>query len=262
MTLIQRNNILLVIIGMLLTILTFLLIAPYLLYIAGEIESSSQAYKKLLTPNYIFGLLLIFYSAITLIFLRFFFYKTNSIEIIFFMLFLTSLIFEASRPMIIILNEFNFSFTYVMFLSRVAYFSKICGVFALFAAALASSDIGISRSKTSMLIIAVLSLMFASAIPLSSDMFSNGYNKPGFFNYYLFTLIFIKFLTVLIFVINYFQKRNKEYLFLALGIMLIITGKEITFYMTSFEFFLAGMVLLVAGTVLFSKKIHEIYKWD
>jgi heme/copper-type cytochrome/quinol oxidase subunit 1 len=92
-------------------------------------------------------------------------------------------------------------------------------------------------------------------------MLDNTYYMPGFFNYFLFSLLFIEFLAVLIFAINYFQKRNNEYFFLALSTMFIIAGREITFYMVSIEYFLIGMILMIGGTILFSNKLHEFYKW-
>ena len=262
MTIAQRNNTILVIIGILAVILIFLALAPYILYKSGEIESSYLAYKKLFTSkNYIFGILLILYSIVSLFVLRMYFYKTNSTEIFFFMIFLASLVFESSRSLILVFQEFNASFVYIMFLSRTAYFSKMCGVFALFLSSLASSDIGITKLNMPVIILFVLSFLFSSTIPLSDNVLENSYYMPGFFSYYLFTLLFIEFLTILIFVINFFQKREIEYFYLALSIILLVIGREITFYMSSFEYFSAGMVFMIGGTILFSNKMHEIYKW-
>ena len=261
MTITQRNNTLLVLIGILLSILIFLTLVPYILYKITEIESGFLAYKKLFTPNYIFGFLLILYATASLFFLRLLFYKTNSIEIFFFMLFLLSLVFEASRPLILLFQELNSPFIYTVFLSRMAYFSKICGVFALFVSALASSYLGINKFNTPVIIIVVLSFMFSSTIPLSDHALNNSYYTPGFFNYFIFTLLFIEFLAVIIFVINYFQKRNNEYFYLAIGTMLVVIGREITFYLVSIEYFAVGMALMIGGTILFSNKLHEIYKW-
>ena len=261
MTITQRNNTLLVIIGIITVILIFLAFAPYIIYKTGNMESIYLSYQKMCTSNYIFGFLLILYAAINLFTLRSFFYKTNSTEIFFFMIYLVTMVFESSRSLIIILNELNSSFVYVMFLSKLAYFSKMCGVFAFFVSALASSDIRINKLNLPVIVILVISFMSSSAIPLSDKMLDNNYYMPGFFTYYLFTLFFIEFLTVLIFIINYFQKRNSEYFFLALSIIFIAVGREITFYIVSIPYFLAGMILMLGGTILFSYKMREIYKW-
>ncbi|MCL2481498.1 MAG: hypothetical protein FWF38_07290 [Spirochaetaceae bacterium] len=262
MTITHRNNTLLVIIGILVAVLIFLAFVPYILYMTGEIESAYLAYKKLCTSsNYIFGFLLILYSAASLFILRLFFYKTSSTEVFFFMIYLVSLAFESSRSLIVILQELNSSFVYIMFLSRVAYFSKMCGVFALFTSALASSDMIINKLNMPVIIIIVISFMLSSAIPLSDNTLDNSYYMPGFFSYYFFALIFIEFLALLIFVINYFQKRNTEYFYLAISLLFIVTGREITFYMVSIPYFSVGMAFMIAGTALFSSKIREIYKW-
>jgi len=263
MTITHRNNTLLVIIGILVVIMIFLALAPYILYKTGEAESAYLVYKKFWTShNYIFGFLLILYSAISLFTLRLFFYKTNNAEIFFFMIYLASMVFESSRSLISILQELNSSFVYIMFLSKAAYFSKMCGVFALFASALASSDMRINKFNIPVIIIIVTSFMFASAIPLSDNILDNSYYMPGFFSYYLFTLLFIEFLLVLIFVINFFKKRKSEYFFLMLSVIFIVLGREITFYMVSIPYFSAGMAFMIAGTALFSSKLREIYKWD
>ena len=262
MTITQRNNTLLVIIGIIAVILIFLAIVPYILYKTGEMENLYIAYQKLYTSNnYIFGFMIILYAAINLFTLRSFFYKTNSAEIFFFMIYLITLVFESSRSIILILKELNSSFVYIMFLSKLAYFSKMCGVFAFFASALASSNIRINKLNMPLIVIIVLSLMFSSTIPLSDKILDNNYYMPGFFTYYLFTLFFIELLTVLIFVINYFQKKNSEYFFLALSIILIAVGREITFYIVSIPYFSIGMLLMIGGTILFSYKLREIYKW-
>ena len=262
MTITQRNNTLLFIIGILLVILIFLALVPYILYKNGEIESTFLTYKKYFTSaNYIYGFSLILFSVVSLFILRQFFYKTNNTEIYFFMLFIISLTFEFSRPLILLVQELNLSFLYIMFLSRAAYFSKMLGVFALFVIAMASSDVGNNKFNTPLILIFILSFMFSSTIPLSDHALDNSYFMPGFFSYYFFTLLFIEFLVIIIFIINFFQKRNNEYLYLAISTLFIALGREITFYMVSIEYFCAGMIFMIAGTILFSNKLRDIYKW-
>ncbi len=258
MTITQRNSMALIIIAILITILTLLTFLPFILHYSASMKPKLGHF---LTPNFIFALLLILYSIVSLISVRMFFFKTNSHEIFFFMLFLATMIFESSRPLIALLRYFNYPDSYIMFLSRTAYFGKICGTNSLFVSALFSSDIETRKLDTPVIVILVLSFLLSSSMPLSDTVLQNSYYKPGFFNYFIFSLIFIDLLTFLIFLINFFQKKNSEYLFLSLSVLLISSGREFSFYFSSVGYFSVGIIFMIAGTILFANKLHGIYKW-
>ncbi len=257
MTITSRNSIALGIILLLSFIVLFLLIAPFSL----TRGSTASGFRDFLTPNYIYSVLLIIYAMAVMIYVRTFFYKTNSHEIFFFMLFLLTIMFESSRSLIVILKYLDSPSSYIMFLSRTAYFGKICGTAALFAAALFSSEIETRKLDTPIIIIVVLSFLLSSSIPLSDNLLQNSYYSPGFFNYFIFALIFIDILTIIIFFIIFFQKKNREYLLLALSILLISSGREISFYFSSIEYFSIGIIFMIIGAVLYSNNLHSIYKW-
>jgi len=257
MTITSRNNIALGIILLLSFLILFLMIAPFSL----TSGSTASVFKDFLTPNYIYSILLIIYAMAVMIYVRTFFYKTNSHEIFFFMLFLLTIMFESSRSFIVILEYLDSPSSYIMFLSRTAYFGKICGTGSLFAAALFSSEIETRKLDTPIIIIVVLSFLLSSSIPLSDNLLQNSYYSPGFFNYFIFSLLFIDILTIIIFLIIFFQKKNREYLLLALSILLISSGREISFYFSSVEYFSTGIIFMIIGAVLYSNNLHSIYKW-
>jgi len=117
MTITSRNNIALGIIILLSFIVLFLLIAPFSL----TRGSTASGFRDFLTPNYLYSVLLIIYAMAVMIYVRTFFYKTNSHEIFFFMLFLLTIMFESSRSLIVILKYLDSPSSYIMFLSRTAY---------------------------------------------------------------------------------------------------------------------------------------------
>ena len=258
MTITQRNSISLLVIILLLLILSVLIFIPF---IFAASDSLNIDYADLLTPNYIYAFLLILFSSVSLFTIRLFFYKTNSLEIFFFMLFLSTMIFETSRPLISILQQLNSPSNYIMFFSRTAYFGKICGTTSLFVSALFSSDLETRKLDTPIIIIIVLSFLLSASMPLSDNVLQNSYYKPGFFNYFVLSFLFIDVLTFMVFIINFFQKKSNEYIFLALSILLISSGRELTFYYAKTEFFAAGIAFMISGTILFSNKLHGIYKW-
>ncbi|MDX9800360.1 MAG: hypothetical protein RBT69_03375 [Spirochaetia bacterium] len=258
MTITSRNNIALGIVLLLSFMILFLLAAPFSIAVA---EKSTVLLKDFFTYNYIYSLILIIYALAGILSVRTFFYKTNSLEIFFFMLFLLSIIFESSRSFIIILEYLNSPSSYIMFLSRAAYFGKIFGTGALFTSALFSSAIETRKLDTHVIAIVVLSFLLSSSIPLSDNLLQNSYYRPGFFNYFIFSLIFIDILTAIIFLVIFFQKKNREYVLLAISILLITFGRELSFYFSSPVYFTAGIIFMVIGTFLYSGNLHSIYKW-
>lgn len=259
MTIAQRNTTSFYIIALMAGLLLLLTLIPLYLFFSETLKSSAG--RIFFNLNYIYSVILILYSALSLSAARLFFFKTNSMEIFFFMLFLSTFIFEISRPVIILVNEFDMPFNYSMFLSRTAYFGKICGTSSLFLSALFSSDIETRKLDTPIIVIIVLSFLLSTSMPLSDYLLQNTYYKPGFFRNFIISFVFIDFLTILIFIINFFQKRNNEYFYLALGLALIVAGRELSFYFTTPSYFISGVVSMIAGTVIFIIKLHRIYKW-
>jgi hypothetical protein len=177
------------------------------------------------------------------------------------MLFLASIVFESARAIIIIIKQFNPPDSHIAFISRTAYFGKIFGTISLFASALSSSDIGIKKLDTPIIIITVISFLFSSSITLSDVVLANNYFMLCYSNYFIFSIIAINILAITIFVINFFQKKNSAYIFLAVSLLLISIGRELAFNETQIKYFIPGFMLIIFGTVLFTNRIHEIYKW-
>jgi hypothetical protein len=238
-----------------------MLIAPYLLYKIKMLSSLKEVNQLLFSQNYIYALLFILFSTTALISVRLFFYKTNSIEIFFFMLFLASIVFDSSRAIIIIIQQFNPPISYIKFFSKAAYFGRIFGTLTIFASALSSSDIGIKKLDIPVIIITAISFLFASSMTFSDVILKNNYFMPCSLNYFRFSIAAIKLLAIIIFIINFFQKKNSGYFFLALSILLITAGRELSFYGTKINYFIPGFILIILGTILFANRLHEIYKW-
>lgn len=243
---------------LLLLLLAALIAMPFAVFSNNWEEITAYFYSS---NNYLYSLILVFYGATSLFLVRMYFYKTNSLEIFFFMLFLSTMFFESARTFILVLEHFDAPRTFLMFFSRTAFFGKIFGTTSLFISALFSSDIEIKKLDTPIIAIIILSFLLSSSMPLSDNILQNSYFRPGFFINFILAFIFIDFLTLLVFIINYFQKKNLEYLYLAVSILFIVTGRELSFYFVSYQAFMAGLILLVSGTALFSIKLHGIYKW-
>lgn len=259
MTIKQRNNIIFIIISVHLLVILILVAIPCIFALTQEKEITD--YKVFLSPNYFFSILILIYATVSIFVTRRSFYKTNSREIFFFILFLSSLFFYAAKPIIIICELLNTPSIYIMFFSRCAFFGKIFGIAALFLSALFSSDLEITKLDTPIILMSVLSYAISASIPLSDNVLANGYFRPAFFNYFMFSLFFMNILIILIFIINFFQKGSKEYLFLSLSVFMIGAGNELLFFSSSTLYFIIGFIFMISGTAFFSHKLCNIYKW-
>lgn len=258
MTILNRNNF---IMGIIYFIFAILILKTVLLFLISIESGNSNLYQIFITPHYILPFFLLVFSVISLFVIRFYFFKTNSPEVFFFIIFLLTFVFDSARTFIYLIDYLNIPFNTVMILSRISYFGKFAGTAALFVSALYSSDFQIRRHGTPLAIISVTSFVLSSSMPLAYDILPNLYLMPGYLNYFIFTIISVQFLAVLIFVIIFFQTKNNEYLLLSLSFILIFAGRELTFYSINIFLFTSGMILLSAGTAFFISKLHYIYSW-
>ncbi len=249
----------------------FLLISTFTLFIITALTSSFPFIIQertdipfsviLYSPDFFMPVILLLFAAVSLFILRFSFLKTNSSEIFFYSLFLISLVFDLSRSYIAVFTYFKIPEYYNIYASRVCYFGKFFGLSSLFMAAFFTSDADTKKTETGAAVIILISYMLSSSIPFSTYKLSTMIQQPGYFTYFAFSILSIECLTVLIYIFNYFQSGNREYLTLSLSMLLVFTGREITFFLTEPVIFISGLILLITGTLIFSNKVHQIYSW-
>ena len=257
MTIARRNIFLLISTAGLLLITVFTISVPFMVERRIGIPFSVILYS----PDFFMPVILLLFSVVSLYVIRFTFLKTNSSEIFFYSLFLISLVFDLSRSYIAVFSYFRIPEYYNIYISRVCYFGKFFGLSSLFLAAFFTSDAETKKTETAAAIIILTAYMLASSIPFSTYKLATMIQQPGYFSYFAFAVISIEVLTVLIFILNYFQSGNREYLALSMSMILIFTGRETTFFISEPYIFATGLALLASGTVLFSNKVHQIYSW-
>ena len=257
MTITKRNIFLLISIFVLLFLTLITAAVPFIIQNRTEIPFSVILYS----PDFFMPVLLLLFTVISLFFIRFSFLKTNSSEIFFFSLFLISLAFDLSRSYIAVFNYFRIPEYYNIYASRVCYFGKFFGLSSLFIAAFFSSNAETKKTETTAAVIILISYMLSSSIPFSTYKLSTMIQQPGYFSYFAFSILSIECLTALIYIFNYLQTGNREYIPLSISMMLIFAGRETTFFISEPFIFIAGLISLAAGTVIFSNKVHQIYSW-
>ena len=217
--------------------------------------------QMIMSPNVLIPIITILFSVFSVFFIRKFFLQNTRAEIFFFLIFLLTLNFDGIRSIIFILEQLDKPESYVLILTRVAYFGKILGVFVLLCFALMTINTEYKPFATLLSAVLLLALFVAILVPFTPNKGNNSLFIPGL-DYFFTSLLIIKILTVLTLVFNYLQNRNWEYLNLAVSMIFILIGSHTLFYTTSLFGAVLGMALLTTGTVFISYRIHKLYLWN
>ena len=217
--------------------------------------------EMLINPNVLIPSITILFSVFSVFFIRKFFLQNTRAEIFFFLIFLLTLNFDGIRSIIYILEQLDKPESYVLILTRVAYFGKIVGIFVLLCFAFMTINTEYKPFATLLSAVLLLALFVAILLPFNPTKGRNALFIPGL-DYFYTALIIIKVLTVLILVFNYLQNRNWEYLNLAVSMIFILIGSHTLFYTASPLWAVIGMALLTTGTVFISYRIHKLYLWN
>lgn len=217
--------------------------------------------ELLIAPNILIPTISIIYSVLSVYFIRKFFLKHTRAEIFFFLLFLLTINFDGIRSVVFIFEQLDKPVAYSMLLTRVAYFGKILGIFSLLSFALMSNDSEYKPFTALCSIAVILSMFLANLMPFSPVKGTNALFLPGqaaFGN----SMIFLMIITFILLVSIFIQNRNFEYLNMAVSVIFMFVGSSVLFYSSTFLPALFGLILLTAGTVFISYRIHRLYLWD
>ena len=221
-----------------------------------------QTFLEMITsPNVLIPSITMIFSVFSVFFIRKFFLQNTRAEIFFFLIFLLTLNFDGIRAIIYILEQMDKPEYYVLILTRAAYFGKILGVFVLLCFAMMTLDTEYKPFATLLSAVLLLALFVAILMPFAPTKGRNALFIPGL-DYFFTALLIIKMLTVLTLVFNYIQKRNWEYLNLAVSMIFILSGSHILFYTAAPLWAFLGIGLLATGTIFISYHIHKLYLWN
>ena len=265
MTIRQRNYI--ITLGLVLTLFLSLLFIFHIIKIINEspyrplisfIQDSSPSGAVAIFP--VFSQ--VFYSITSGFLLHFFFRKTKSIEIFFFILFIFSLSFDSLKTYLIF-HELAQKPVYLgIFVTRVIITMKLFGVFCLLASSLFPFSTKIQRAEIVIGISLLAAITLASLIPIDGSTLSSWLvysvgNKEIFIAFCL----SLEIITIASYFLLSYKSNNNEFRLMALSLILVITGRELLFYSFGLIFSLAGFFLLSFGTVVFAKRTHSVYLW-
>lgn len=191
------------------------------------------------------------------------FNKTLAPEMFFFTIFILTLAFELFRIVHLYLLFTSTPFIYGIIITRLVHFGRFLRIYSVFIAGLFACSITNPKTGVYLGIGILLSVVYAVGIPIdATNMTENLLYTVGISQYIRITFIIIEALSVLNFVLAGVLKNTREYIFMAVSFIIILTGSELLItFPHSLPLFGGGMILLIIGTIFFGKRTHELYLW-
>ena len=191
------------------------------------------------------------------------FEKTQSTEIIFFILFLVGVLLETTRISIPLFNLFNTYSSFLLFCSKASYFGRLLCLFSFFISSIASEATKRQDIERNLTITIALSLFIAILLPQNSGIISHSYNVQTSFEaimngFYISCIL----LTLTSYILKAKINEHKEFILTGISQILILVGKHVLTFSESIIAIIIGSLLMIIGTKLYLDSIHKISLWE
>lgn len=210
-------------------------------------------YEAIVTASFLFV-----FSMISSILLFHYFKKKISPEIFFFILFILSLSLQSVRLFQLQLIMLQVSPFYGVLISRVFYFFKLFGMFCFFASSLFPVGVQFQKFGIILIIILLLSFTISALMPIDPTRMNIRFLYEISDPESLLVMTFsIRILTIINFIRVSLTTRSKNYLMVLIASVLIIAGDELLLVFP----FPAISIIIVLGTILYSRSLYRYYLW-
>jgi hypothetical protein len=204
----------------------------------------------------------VLYALVSMILIYYFFEKTQSPEILFFALFVSSFAFEGLRVMVPLRGIYDLPAFYLVLGSRVLLFTRFFGILSIFAASVYAAGLGEQKQGNIVFIIAIAALVIALGVPIdglawdSSLMMLRGY--PSMLKL---AEVGIMAITMISFLISAYTRGSREYIFIGIGSLLVFWGRAMLLPSDTWVTPLPALLLLAGGTWIICVQLHHVYLW-
>ena len=188
------------------------------------------------------------------------FVKTQATDVIFFTLFLVSLLVDSVRLCIPLLNLNNTYSSLYIFCGNAGVFARLLGPAALLFTVIMGSLEQWQNLEKNIIILLVVSFFTAEFLPLNTAVTHQNFTIDHNYTKVLTAYTIIASLVTLI--IQYINNKNR---FLSqmttIGLALLIAGIYFLYYGINIINLSLGMILLTTGTIIFIQRLHNQYLW-
>ncbi|MDR1949495.1 MAG: hypothetical protein LBQ38_08885 [Spirochaetaceae bacterium] len=202
------------------------------------------------------------YAFITMVFIYYFFEKTQAPEILFFALFALSLTVEASRIMVPLRTVYGLPSVYLVMASRVLLFGRYFGTFSLFAASLYAAGLEMRKQGNIIFIISLATLVLALGIPIDGMSWDTSLSMIyGYSSMFTIVETGIILITMLTFFVSAYSRGSGEYVLIGVGALLVFAGRNMLLGADTWITPLPGLLILATGTWFICSRLHRVYLW-
>jgi len=204
----------------------------------------------------------VLYSLISIIIIYLFFERTSSPEILYIAIFTISFALEAVRLILPLQHIFYFSFFYVSLASKVLLFIRFFSIFSLFTAGLCAAGLEVQKTRNVIFVMIIAALVITMGVPIDSSNWDTSLNIVNSYNSMFSLVEAAAFITTMIsFFIAAKIRGTREYVNIALGVMLALAGRGFIINVDNWTGPILGIILLSTGTFILCSKLHKIHLW-
>ncbi len=191
------------------------------------------------------------------------FEKTQSIEVIYFSMFLLGCFFESLR---LLIAEFELWSTYsklLITLGKGIIGGRILAPLSLFFASIFSESNQRQNVENNLLVLVVISIALAVLYPLNTLQTTTTYSVLWGYNKLFVIFKIILFLsTICAMILNTTSENRKEMSSSLIGFILLFIGYLLLINTDCFFNLLSGSILLTTGTTMYLHSTHVLYMWN
>ncbi|MCA1949001.1 MAG: hypothetical protein LDL24_00370 [Treponema sp.] len=204
----------------------------------------------------------ILYSLAGIITVYVLFEKTQAPEILFFANFVLSLSLEISRMANPLINYYGTSLTYSVFAGKLLLFSRLFGLFSLFLASVYAAGMEMQRYGLLLLFNGAVCFALASGVPIDSMSWDTAMTPQfGFSDMFFLIEATIVIITILSFFIAIKNKSSKDYMYVSIGIVLVLLGRDLLLHADTILEIALAVPMLALGTWMYCSNLHQYYLW-
>ena len=203
------------------------------------------------------------FAAAAMIILYFSFKKTTSPEIFFFIIFLVTMSFDSLKACFTLFEIINFPPYYRALITRTVYFGRFLGTLVILASGLFSLGAEYQRMEIFLGVAFLLALSLSAAVSIDiTETSTNRLFKLGNARELGIISILFLFFGIFNYVLFAVQNSSKDHALIALGLALVITGREMLFFLHNSIALIAAFLMLIVGTTLFGERTHAVHLWS
>ena len=207
-------------------------------------------------------ILSVLFSFIGIILIFYFFERTSAPEILYIAFFTISLSFEVIRLILPMHFIYNFPSVYVRIAFKILFFARYFGIFSLFAASICAAGLDVQKTRNVIFAIFIAVLLIIFGVPIDVLSWDTSLNMVNGFSSTFKMIELTVYLTAMIsFFIAAKTRDSKEYIYVAIGMILALFGRNILLNTDNWISPVFGILLLSFGTLFLCSKLHRIHLW-